>query len=844
MAEKKILIIDDNDDFVLSLKQQAQLGDNPQRYLICQLTQPDILDVIREQAYAIQSVFMDYDMGEHTAERVMEALSPYLNWNKVRVFWFSGDEALNTLALLQARKHYPTLSPEFLRKPFLLADLESLVSADFKLARQWLNFPKPLRVINKQGHVVYTNEHWLGASNSPAPGNFINLRGFITDEHSYFKERPDSANSEAGYFHLCSFASDDGDYLLQYAIPETADVSGNKWQGLVEKMAAALQEMGYTRIRFCRYLNVPNGVVGYELSQDNDLSQGVLALSWSSTKLNEINDEGEQKASIREPLTGDLLKRIREMVAQYRSDKETSKLSYRIATQPDCNDPWRNLLIPPGAEDYCVVELPLFSEHKKVLSVIGNPGLLGMLMFDRYDATQNRFLPITAEDIGKLEKTLLQFCFELIKSMESDILKTQQDNMLAYAELDEEMAGGFATSNALLKKLLQHAVEDVGAISGYITERHYSGYEVTIDWLENKSSGIWLFQHAIYTEHAFCLPAVQCWRQGKTIAFPATGQNQADRKNGVVEAYNDPDQVLYIGDKTDIDIRERWSDYLQNNVRSIVALPVFVNNEQIAAIVLHADTDYHFDYERLERLKILTYRAGWLLTVARHIDDRKLFLDGVMHEINTNLNPLAHFLRHLEVTEASRAGLIRCQHSVRRLEMASRNLLLLTATNNAKGIYIDPPIACGELATVLQELAVIYGSVMDDRGLSLVFHPPLNTPIWETKLPMSREWLMHVCANILDNAVKASRRSTITVLAENSLDMFSLSLSNSGHLSPQQCIQAFDQHYYSLEGQGFHVGLASCRQLMGLHRGSIDLTSSLESGQITATLSWPLGATP
>lgn len=841
-TDELILVVDDDPGFIESLRNQAHAADIKQQFIFLCYGDSNFIDILQNHAHSIAAVFLDFDMGsEYTPKRIMDTMAGYLDWRKIRVFWFSGEDSLNTAALQCAREDYPTLSAKYLRKPLTVSDLSACLSENFKPAEQWQYFPWPLRVINKQGQVVYKNQHWLAPDNLPVPASFVNNKIFLTEMREFFNQLPNSSEGEAGYFRLWSFPVEEGRYLLQYAENITPSAPRANWLSVVEKIAAALVEMGYTRVRFCRYLNVPRH---YENDgKTHDLSHGVLALCWSNTTLNDGKPVGKRDAPKRVPMTEPLLGRMKKLVADYDNPECNGKIIFHIADSSNRGEDqeWDDLIIPNPNETqgYSIVELPLFTENDEVVSIIGNPRLLGKLTFDRYNENTDSFIEITEQDINRLQKTLYNFCKELATVMELDIKQTSKNHALAYVELDNEMAGGIDKPEELLKKLLDHAVEDVKASNGYITERDVSGYRVTI------SLGKELFQDALFKDNDQTkqLPVVHSWQRRMTVSLPDI-KSEHDILSKWVQAYDDPECVAFLGEG--VENRNEWKHYIGQAVGSLLVLPVMAGDEQIAAIVLHSNDAYHFDDERLERLKHLTTRASWLLAVSRHIDQRKLFLDGVMHEIKSDVTPLHRYLSKLTVSADTKDYWQRCRYSATRLEMAAKNLLRLTESSTEMKLPIDPSAQCNNMAQILQNLCDIYQLEMSDRNLRTEFDPGLDDPKWLTQLPISEERFTHIAVNLLDNAVKHSKEGGYVRISgvpekRNGRAGFKLKMANFGAIPEPARLQAFNTVYHSGRSDGFHVGLASCKQLMELHSGEISLESSKKTNQVIATVWWPLG---
>ena len=851
-----ILIIDDDSSFIKELRKQAETtADWLSKCLILSLGENDFWEQITQHRSDIIAAFLDYDLSSNddrgAVKDFMRHSKDYLDWDDIRVFWFSGDDHLTEDIIREAKSKFPTLETKHLRKPF---DLKAIFARleKFELAEQWQNFPAPLRVLNREGSVIYSNIHWQAAANQPDPSLFIKptinsiskkpaQASFKTGDFSFF-ERPPNGVTEPSDFRLHSFLDDTGHYLIQYA--EVMDnQASNDWKMLIAKIAKALVGHGYTRVRLYRYYNVPEY---YDIKDEKDeqcVERGVMDLCFTSTDLNMGVTSGIQGIPLRKHLSGDLSERIKRSKSLYEDRLKTHQINdieliYHIITQYE-DSGWDQIIRPPNAKEYCVVELPLFTYDDRIKGIT-NTRLIGKLAFDCYDNSNNQFHDISDNVIEtKLGATLLSYCKALSKALKHEILNTHTKTLALYADIDrtfdfEAQLSTLEETRILLRELLKKAIDDLNADVGYITEAHPQGYQIAVATKDHQ-----LFENCIFSKTANDLTVVRCWQDQHLKALPDINEVGKDIMQKIRQTYQD-DKLVWNEQDPEWD-RSACNDYLTNEVQSLIALPVLAGKEVIAAIILHSKNANHFDHERLDKLRNLVSRVAWMLMVTQQTKQRQLLLDGIYHEIKSDIIPLKQALKSLPVSNHTLSAWKRSVYCSTRLEMAVKNLLLMTR-GGSKAFKNES----AELFTILSNLVDCYQPDMKDRQQSLVIEPPLNSPDlcspWHIRLSMSMEWLTHVMVNLFDNAVKYGKRGEkIQIQASCDSDQFILCIQNTGTLPPEKASRVFIPSYQSEQGTGFHVGLASCKLVMEKHGGTIQLKQKTDSPPLVlATLTWSI----
>ena len=219
---------------------------------------------------------------------------------------------------------------------------------------------------------------------------------------------------------------------------------------------------------------------------------------------------------------------------------------------------------------------------------------------------------------------------------------------------------------------------------------------------------------------------------------------------------------------------------------------------------------------------------------------QKQFVADASHEIRTPLTVICSELEFAErrVTEPSVKESIQTSLSeIDRLAKLTDSLLLL-ARLDASQLKLDlQPVRLDEL---LVECVHLVKSIADKKEIRL--RVDLEEAL---ELPADRERMKSIILNLLDNAVKYSRRgSTVSVSLARTNSSAMLSVADQGPGIPAEALTDIFKRFYrvdvsrtQIEGSG--LGLAIVERLVELHGGKISVQSEAGRGT-TFTVELPL----
>jgi PAS domain S-box-containing protein len=211
------------------------------------------------------------------------------------------------------------------------------------------------------------------------------------------------------------------------------------------------------------------------------------------------------------------------------------------------------------------------------------------------------------------------------------------------------------------------------------------------------------------------------------------------------------------------------------------------------------------------------------------------FFSNVSHEFRT---PLTLMLSPLEETIANLKGTIPPQEREQLLLVQRNGMRLLKLVNSLLDFSrieagrVQAAYEPIDLATYTAELASTFRSLIERVGMSLIVDcPPLPEAIY-----IDREMWEKIVLNLLSNAFKFTLAGTITVRLKCVENCVELSVADTGVGIPSEELPHLFERFHriknsqgrSFEGSG--IGLSLVQELVKLHSGTIDVSSTFGQG--------------
>ncbi|MDM9385568.1 ATP-binding protein [Chlorogloeopsis sp. ULAP01] len=225
---------------------------------------------------------------------------------------------------------------------------------------------------------------------------------------------------------------------------------------------------------------------------------------------------------------------------------------------------------------------------------------------------------------------------------------------------------------------------------------------------------------------------------------------------------------------------------------------------------------------------------------------KTLFFSNVSHEFRT---PLTLILAPLQDALSDSVNLLP-QEQRERLELAHRNSLRLLKLVNTlldfsriEAGRIEALYKPTDLAMFTAELASVFRSAIEQAGLRLVVDcPPMSEPVY-----VDQEMWEKIVLNLLSNAFKFTFEGEIAVrlhLADDHHVTLQVEDTGTG-IKPSELPHLFER-FYQVRGtkartyEGSGIGLALVQELIKLHGGTVDVSSTVGQGSCF-TVTIPLG---
>jgi len=211
------------------------------------------------------------------------------------------------------------------------------------------------------------------------------------------------------------------------------------------------------------------------------------------------------------------------------------------------------------------------------------------------------------------------------------------------------------------------------------------------------------------------------------------------------------------------------------------------------------------------------------------------FFSNVSHEFRT---PLTLMLAPLEEAIASLDGTIPPQEREQLLLVQRNGMRLLKLVNSLLDFSrieagrVQAAYEPIDLATYTAELASTFRSLIERAGMSLI----VDCPTLPAAIYVDREMWEKIVLNLLSNAFKFTLAGTITVRLQCVENCVELSVADTGVGIPSEELPHLFERFHriknsqgrSFEGSG--IGLSLVQELVKLHGGAIDVSSTFGLG--------------
>jgi two-component system sensor histidine kinase FlrB len=250
-----------------------------------------------------------------------------------------------------------------------------------------------------------------------------------------------------------------------------------------------------------------------------------------------------------------------------------------------------------------------------------------------------------------------------------------------------------------------------------------------------------------------------------------------------------------------------------------------LGSERGRIVLLHDVTEVHAARDRLARNERLAAMGEMAARLA--------------HQLRTPLATAMLYASQLErpgMSEAEREAVAqRVLSRLRNLERVTREMLRFVRGERASAADIDVGILMGETAQVIEPL-------MANRGIAFAWEDHTGGAV----LHGDRRGLAAALVSLLENAAQATPQGgKVRLEGMANSKQVRICVSDTGTGIPRSAFERVFEPFYSTRSDGTGLGLAIVKTVVELHGGTVDITSSADSGtQFTIILPRDKGCAP
>lgn len=211
------------------------------------------------------------------------------------------------------------------------------------------------------------------------------------------------------------------------------------------------------------------------------------------------------------------------------------------------------------------------------------------------------------------------------------------------------------------------------------------------------------------------------------------------------------------------------------------------------------------------------------------------FLANTSHELRTPLNGIIGLTESLKdgvagaLTPKAHENLDMIANSGKRLSHLVNDILDFSKLKNKDLVLALQPLDIHAVVDVVMKLSEPF---VQHKPLKLINAIPKDIPLVEA----DENRLQQILHNLIGNAIKFTEKGSITVDAKEINGMLSISVSDTGIGIPEEKFERIFKQFEQVDGRiereygGTGLGLSVTKQLVELHKGSIEVTSALGKG--------------
>lgn len=223
------------------------------------------------------------------------------------------------------------------------------------------------------------------------------------------------------------------------------------------------------------------------------------------------------------------------------------------------------------------------------------------------------------------------------------------------------------------------------------------------------------------------------------------------------------------------------------------------------------------------------------------LQDNKNLITSVAHDLRTPVTSIMGYLElamdmeHHPLEERQKFAAIALQKAVR-LERLIQDLFSYTRLMNGEITLHRSEI---DLVQLVRQMVEEFYPIFQDHDLECTYHSNINSQM----MVLDGEMIARAVQNLLSNAAKYGKDGKqITVNIEKLDQEIQISVTNFGQIIPEESLSSIFQKFYRVEQSrstdtgGTGLGLNIAYEIIQLHGGKIEVSSSIQGTQFTIAL--------
>jgi two-component system, NtrC family, nitrogen regulation sensor histidine kinase NtrY len=224
-----------------------------------------------------------------------------------------------------------------------------------------------------------------------------------------------------------------------------------------------------------------------------------------------------------------------------------------------------------------------------------------------------------------------------------------------------------------------------------------------------------------------------------------------------------------------------------------------------------------------ECVKVLSLRGIKTELDQKEVESWQKLIRVLTHEMMNNITPVVTLSKNIERC-LGKGEVDDALASARMIEERSQSLMNFVNKYRSLTLMPEAELTRVPVRPFLEDQLAAFGTPFSERGIEA----KLDVSPGNLEVMMDGKLMAQAITNLLKNAVEAlvkTSKPAIQVSARAEGDKPCIRISDNGEGIPPENLDAVFVPFFSTKEEGSGVGLSLCKQIMGLHQGSVEVES-------------------